>query len=68
MRIKQNIINEMRRLAEEGKNAKEIGKILHSSPRTVKKYAGDVLIAPKNAIKGNEELILRLYQKGYTQK
>lgn len=51
MRIKQNIINEMRRLAEEGKNAKEIGKILHSSPRTVKKYAGDVLIAPKMLLK-----------------
>ena len=58
----------MRRLAKEGKNAIEISKILHSSPETVRKYASDILITPKNTIKGNEELIIRLYQEGYTQK
>lgn len=68
MRVKQNIVDEMRKLAEEGKSATEISKILHSSPRTVKKYAGDVLTTPKNAIIGNEELIIRLYQEGHTQK
>lgn len=68
MRVKQNIIDEIRKLAEEGKSVKEISKILHSSPRTVKKYASDILVAPKNAIRGNEELVIRLYQEGYTQK
>ena len=61
MRVKQNVIDEMRKLAEEGKSITEISKILHSSTRTVRKYVSDVLITPKNAIIGNEELIIRLY-------
>lgn len=58
----------MRRLAQEGRSTSEISKILNSSSRTVRKYTKDLILAPKNCIKGNEELIIKLYRDGYTQK
>lgn len=68
MYTEQSKIDEMCRLAQEGKSTSEISKILNVSSRTVRKYTKDLISAPKNCIKGNEELIIKLYQDGCTQK
>lgn len=68
MKLKEEIIEKMKILAEEGNSTSAIAKILCIDPRTVKKYVGDVAKpGKKNSIQGNEELILQLYSEGKTQ-
>lgn len=68
MKTSKEIIEKMKNLAAEGKQAATIAKILNVDARTVKKYVGDSnLTKPKNSINGNEQLILQLYSEGKTQ-
>lgn len=60
----QNIEN-FKQLKESGKTLKEISEITNFNPNTISKYLQN---KPKNNIKGNEDLIVQLYNEGKSQK
>lgn len=64
-KVKEKDIENFKNLKESGKSLKEISEETNFSISTIKKY---LQIKAHNTIKGNEDLIVKLYSEGKTQK